>query len=207
MTFPDILALVAAMAVLAAVPSVSVLAVSSRSITFGFAHGAATAVGVVVGDLVFILLALFGLALLAGVLDGFFFLVEWLAGAWLIGLGVATWRMQGRARQLEVPPEASLRSSFLLGLLLTLGDQKAVFFYLGFLPAFVDLQTAGWREAGVIALVTLFAVGGVKLVYAALAARAGRVFGTGMARGLNRLAACVMIVVGACLLITAWSSQ
>ena len=207
MTFPDILALASAMAVLAAVPSVSVLAVSSRSMSFGFAHGAATALGVVAGDLVFILLALFGLAMLAEALGGFFFLVELLAGAGLVGLGVTTWRMQARELNVDVPSEASLVSSFLVGFVLTLGDQKAVFFYLGFLPAFVDLQAAGWREAGAIALVTVFAVGGVKLVYAAWAAQAGRVFGRGVARGMNRLAACVMIAIGAYLLVSAWPSS
>lgn len=58
-------ALFAAMAVLAAVPSTSVLAVSARSASAGIAHGALVAMGVVVGDILFILLAIFGLALLA----------------------------------------------------------------------------------------------------------------------------------------------
>ena len=207
MTFPDILSLAVAMSILAAVPSVSVLAVSTRAMSFGFGHGAATAAGVVAGDLVFILLALVGLAALAALMGGFFFLVELLAGAWLVGLGVVTWRAQARELPLdEHSCGASPVSSFLLGFLLTLGDQKAVFFYLGFLPAFVELQTAGWREAGVIALVTLFAVGGVKLMYAAWAARAGRVFGPGVVRGMNRLAAFVMIAIGGYLWVSAWPS-
>ena len=206
MTFSDIAALAGAMALLAAVPSVSVLAVSSRALAFGFRQGAATALGVVAADLVFILLALFGLALLAGALGGLFFLVEWLAGAWLVGLGVVVWRSQGRMqpRALERKATPSMVAGFWLGLALTLGDQKAVLFYLGFLPAFVDLSAAGWGDAGVIALVTLVAVGGVKLGYAALAARAGRVVGGRAARGMNRLAACVMIAVGGYLLLGAW---
>ncbi|MBD3618706.1 MAG: LysE family transporter [Chromatiales bacterium] len=204
MTFPDIAALAAAMALLAAVPSVSVLAVSSRALAFGFWQGAATALGVVAGDLVFILLALSGLALLAETLGGLFFLVEWLAGAWLVGLGVVLWRLPLRTRRADAPADASPGSGLALGFLLTLGDQKAVLFYLGFLPAFVDLSAAGWGDAGVIALVTLLAVGGVKLGYAALAARAGRVVGARAARGMNRLAACVMIAVGGYLLLGAW---
>lgn len=77
MTLGNWLALFGAMAVLAAVPSVSVLAVAARSVSDGFAHGAATAMGVVVGDVLFILLALFGLALLAEAMGDLFFLVEW----------------------------------------------------------------------------------------------------------------------------------
>ena len=49
------------MALLAAVPSLSVVAVVARAASFGFIHGAFTAFGVVVGDIILILLAIFGL--------------------------------------------------------------------------------------------------------------------------------------------------
>ncbi|HRQ05881.1 MAG TPA: LysE family transporter, partial [Nitrosomonas halophila] len=62
--FNSILALFVAMSVLAAVPSVSVLAVSAKSASFGFVHGACTVAGIVLGDIFFILFVVFGLALL-----------------------------------------------------------------------------------------------------------------------------------------------
>jgi len=54
-TFGNWIALFGAIAVLAAVPSMSVLTVAARSVSAGFAHGAAAAMGVVVGDVLFIL--------------------------------------------------------------------------------------------------------------------------------------------------------
>lgn len=54
MTFGNWIALFGAMAVLAAVPSMSVLTVAA-SVSAGFAHGAVAAMGVVVGDVLFIL--------------------------------------------------------------------------------------------------------------------------------------------------------
>src|SRR5690606_15721683 len=90
-----------AMAVLAAVPSVSVLAVSARSATLGFAHGACTAMGIVVGDLWFILLAMFGLALLAEMTDGLFFLIKFLGGTYLIWLGISLWMSRTEVSKLK----------------------------------------------------------------------------------------------------------
>lgn len=56
--------------------------------------------------------------------------------------------------------------------LVTLADQKAVLFYLGFLPAFVDLSQRNLVDTAVVIAITVLAVGGVKLGYAALADRA-----------------------------------
>ena len=50
---------------LAIIPSVSVLAVTARSAAFGFTHGVLTALGIVVADILFILVAVYGLALVA----------------------------------------------------------------------------------------------------------------------------------------------
>lgn len=134
MTLTDITALFVAMLVLAAVPGLSVLTVTARTVTGGISHGTATAAGVVVGDLVFILLALFGLAVLAETLGERFYLIKYLGGAYLIWLGTLLWRANNRTAIRELAGNGSLISSFLAGLLVTLGDQKAIFFYLGFFP-------------------------------------------------------------------------
>ena len=52
------------------------------------------------------------------------------------------------------------------GLLVTLGDQKAVVFYLGFLPAFIELGTLSHPDIGAVLASAVLAVGGVKLGYA-----------------------------------------
>ena len=70
MTLNNIVALFGAMVVLAFIPSVSVLAVSARSAASGFIHGVFTTLGIVIGDILFILLAILGLAVLAEAMDG-----------------------------------------------------------------------------------------------------------------------------------------
>ncbi|MCW5605930.1 MAG: LysE family translocator [Burkholderiales bacterium] len=195
-TLSSMAALFGAMAVLAAVPSVSVLAVSARAATGGFAHGAFTAFGVVVGDLVFILFAIFGLTLLAEAMDETFFLVKYLGAAYLIWLGSRLWMAGVKTAHTDSAKASSLASSFMTGLLITLADQKAILFYLGFLPAFLDLPAMSYSDTVIVVAIAVTAVGGVKLAYAWAADRAGSMLGSGMGRMMNIAAGCVMITAG-----------
>ena len=65
MSLFDFFALFGAMILLALVPSPSVFAVIARSLSAGFLHGAMTTLGILIGDLLFILFAVFGLSYIA----------------------------------------------------------------------------------------------------------------------------------------------
>jgi threonine/homoserine/homoserine lactone efflux protein len=162
-------ALFAAMVLLAALPSASALTVSAIAARSGFRHGAFTTAGIVLGDLLFLLFAVFGLALLVQSLGPAFVLVNLAAGVYLLGLSAVLWRTRRRpaqpASQSPSPPASPL-ASFLAGLLITLGDQKAALFYLGFLPAFLPLTSLTPLDVAVVAAVVALAVGGVKLASA-----------------------------------------
>lgn len=203
MTLTDITALFVAMLILAAMPGLSVLAVTARAVTHGFWHGAATTPGIVVADVIFILLAIFGLALLAEQLGDRFFLIKYPAAAYLIWLRSMMWRSRNRPADGDPPANRSLVSSFLAGLLQTPGDHKAILFYLGFLPAFVDLTSISSLEVFQIIVITIIAVGGVKLGYAFAAARAGARLGPHTGSFLNMLAAGLLLAIDLFLLVTA----
>ncbi len=163
----EILILFTAMATLALVPSTSVALVVARSSTAGFANGSAVAAGIVVGDLVFVFLAVFGMAALAEAMGSLFLVLRYLAGAYLIWFGIGLMTSRPTLRVEEHGQSASkLSASFLSGLLLTLGDVKAIFFYASLFPAFVDLATLQASDIAIISLLTVVAVGGVKLGYA-----------------------------------------
>ncbi|MEB3268687.1 MAG: LysE family translocator [Leptolyngbya sp.] len=205
MTGTSVLALLGALVVLAAIPSLSVLVVTTRSATLGFHHGALTTLGIVVGDCVFIAIALGGLSLLMTTLGTWAVLIKLLGGAYLIFLGMRLLRgslrtglrpSRGGDAQILKPDKTSLFSSFLTGLLITLGDQKATLFYLGFFPAFVDLTTLQFQDVAVILALAVVAVGGVKLIYALMAERISGWLNTAVKRRLNGLAGIVMIAIG-----------
>lgn len=197
MTLASIVSLFASMVVLATIPSVSVLVVSTRSAAGGFLHGVFVTLGIILGDIIYILVALFGLALLTGALGEAAFLIKYAGGAYMIWMGIRLWRASGGlASDTPERSASSLFSSFATGLVITLADQKVVLFYLGFLPAFVDIAGIGALDAAIIAACTVIAVGGVKLIYALVAQRAGLMFGSGASRLMNRSAAGIMASIG-----------
>jgi threonine/homoserine/homoserine lactone efflux protein len=196
MTWSGMAALFGSMALLAAMPSVSVLTVAARSASSGFVHGAFTALGIVAADIAFILLAVFGLALLAEALGDSFYWVKYAGGAYLMLLGAGMLWTRATPASGPNPGRSSLISSFMAGLFITFGDQKAVLFYLGFLPAFLDLTKVTLADAFVIAAIAVAAVGGVKLVYAYLGEWAGKLIGAKAGNAMHAAAGGLMIAVG-----------
>lgn len=172
MTAIATLSLFIAMIALAAMPSSSVALVVVRSATLGVRHGVATALGIVVGDLLFVVLAITGLVAAVEVMGSAFTVLRYVAAAYLIWVGV------GLIRHRDQPPKprgahetGSIWTSFAAGMILTLGDVKAVFFYAALFPVFVDVSAMTAFDASLIAAITVVAVGGVKVAYA-VAARA-----------------------------------
>lgn len=200
----DLAALAGIMLMGALVPGVSVFTVAARSLAFGFQHGLATAAGIVAGDLLFILIAIYGLSILAAWAGGYFYLFQYVGGAYLIGLGLMLWWSTPAIADLRLRQGASPAASFLVGLAVTLADQKAILFYLAFLPAFVDLSALSVGDTAAVLGIATVAVGAPKIMYALVAARAVRVMESlNATRVINRLAGTAMVVIGIYLVVTA----
>ena len=194
MTFSSIIALFGAMIVLAMIPSPSVFAVVARSIASGFTHGFVTVIGILTGDFVFIILAIYGLSAIAKTMSSLFVVVKYLGSAYLIWLGIQLWRSKSKIVEVEGVKESSWLSNFLSGLFITLGDQKAFLFYLGFFPAFIDLKNVSILDTSIIMAITAIAVGGIKLAYAYMADKARLLFTSSRAKKvINAIAGSVMI--------------
>lgn len=199
MSLTTTLTLFLTMVLLAAVPGVSVLLVSTRAASGGFAQGCHVALGVVVGDIVFILLALMGLVVLIEVLGDGIVWIMLAGGSYLLWLGTRFWHVADPVSQQTAVASGTPSSGFLSGLLITLADQKALLFYFGFFPAFLDLNTLSYTDAGLTVLIAVLAVGGVKLAYAWLAGRVGMSIAAMHVRCVNRLAAVIMFAIAAVL--------
>ena len=203
LTLVDALALFAAMSLLAAIPSLSVLSVTARAASSGFWQGAWVVLGIVVGDTVYIVLAIVGLQWLAAMLGDAFVWMRFLGAAYLLWLGFRLWRATAMGEARTASGVWASTSSFMSGLLLTLGDQKAILFYLGFFPVFIDLAAMTLTDVLAVVIIAAVAVGGVKLAYAGVASRAGAVIGPRLGRTLNRAAGGVLLVVGAYVILRA----
>jgi len=169
----NLISLFVLMAALAALPSASVALVVARSVSHGFVGGVAVAVGIVLGDLALMLLALAGMATLADSLGPMFSLLRLAAAGYLVVLGIMFVVLPDSAAPPSAPgtPGRSAAAGCVAGLVLTLGDLKALVFYASVLPLVVDLDAASGADAWRLAVVTVVAVGGVKVAYAAGARR------------------------------------
>lgn len=151
--------------------------------------------GIVVADVLFILLAVYGLTALASY-TAMFTLVKYACGTYLIFLGLSAFRPQ-KVGDTSKPKKVMGTSSFFAGLLITLGDPKAILFYMDLLPAFVDLSRVTLADTTLIMLAAVTVVGGVKTVYAYLAKRAKRLFeNDAVRRRLERVAGGVLVGTG-----------
>ncbi|WP_290517487.1 LysE family translocator [Alcanivorax sp.] len=207
MDIPSLFLLMLSLMVMAAMPSTSVALVVVRSARYGVSHGLLVAAGIVLADLLFVSLALFGMAALAQWLGTAFVVVRILAAVWLIGFGVQL--IRSRRAVVSNPGNSDKRAghhgaSLLAGLLVTLGDIKAIVFYASLLPVFVDLPALQGAAIAAVLLVTVVAVGSVKVAYALLASRLAAVaLPPRYRRPLQLGAGCVMVGAGVGLLVRA----
>lgn len=120
----------------------------------------------------------------------------------MVWLGIALFKSKS-SPQVEVSSRSAstLSASFLSGLILTLGDVKAILFYASLFPAFVDLATNKNSDMAIIVVVTIVAVGGVKMGYAYSAREAASLAGgLGAERAVKVTAGGFMVGAGAYLI-------
>lgn len=173
MSFLQALTLFAVMVSLAALPSSSVALVVARSATAGVSNGIAVSIGVVLGDLLFVLLAILGLTAVAELMGGFFTILKIAGGLYLIWLGLALLKAKGEQLSLQETGQGKrgLLVSLSAGFFLTLGDVKAIIFYASLFPFFIDLSSASAFDYGLVVAITIVSVGSVKVLYAAFASK------------------------------------
>ncbi|WP_043319759.1 LysE family translocator [Microbulbifer sp. HZ11] len=197
MTLLSALALFSAMVVLAAIPGPGIFAVMARSASGGMPHGVATSIGIVFGDYIFIALCLSGLAYVADMMGSVFTTIQYLGAAYLIWLGISLLRAQSTKTKVAPTSTNSLTSSVLIGLTITLGNPKAILFYLSFFPAFLPLAEITLTDMVIIFAITTVSVVGVMLIYAWITVHAhSRVQQRGAGEALNKVGGALLVGSG-----------
>ena len=200
----SVLLLAGAMFLLAVTPGPGVLATVARALASGFRPAALVVAGIVLGDIAFLLLAIFGLGALAAVLGELFSIVKYLGAAYLIWFGLRLWLSEPAPGNHGSGIDTRASGDLLSGLLITLANPKVILFYLGLLPTFIDLQRLTAVDILVTVTVVATVLGTTLLAYAFAAARAGELVRSRRAvRNLNRTAGTVMLAAGTTLAIKA----
>lgn len=202
MTIYSLLGFGAAMFLLAVSPGPGVFATVARALANGFSHAAVLVLGIVTGDLIFLLLAVYGLSTMAELLGSFFILVKYGGGLYLVWLGIKIWLSPPEPVAIQGIKELSWKKNFFSGLGITLANPKVILFYLGFLPTFVDLASLTHMDIFAVSLVVTIVLGAVLLCYAWAASRAGQLLKNRKALKMtNRCAGGVMVAAGCAVLL------
>ena len=197
MSIDSLFALFCAMLILAIVPGPAVFAIIARSFSSGKLQAFYMTVGIVLGDYIFIVLALFGLSALAQIMGTAFFIIKYLSAAYLIWLGIKLLRTKTDSIDIEASKNSSLTSNFLTGLFITLGNPKAILFYVGFFPAFVNVSEVTVSDTSLIMLAATVAFGSVNMCYSLLAVKAKNTFKSpNAATIINKTAGTIMVSTG-----------
>ncbi|MBQ1761268.1 MAG: LysE family transporter [Aquincola sp.] len=179
----------------------------------GAAHGAwrtsATIVGGMCASLTLMMLSALGLGAVIAASDTLFHLIKYAGAAYLIYLGISTWRAPPAA--LEVPPADGASGAapalatrrlalFRKGLVVGIGNPKDLLFFGSLFPQFIDPTQPIAAPLAVLASTWLVCDGAVMLGYAhGGAAIAQRLKGSRMGKTFNRLTGGAFIVAGGAL--------
>ena len=164
----DLLAYAVALGVTAAIPGPGIAAVVARTIAGGAPAGYAMLLGLMLGDLVFLSFAVFGLGLLAQSFNAVFVVVRWLSIVFLLYLAWRFWFSEHQEVVAKVRSGKNLLKIAISGFAITFSNPKVIAFYLALLPLVFDLNSitvATW--AGVLVpttFVVLLAVGTVYIL-------------------------------------------
>lgn len=179
-------------ALMIAVPGPGIVSIVARALGQGFRATIPAVVGTAVGDCVLMSLAVFGLAAVAKAMGGAFLAVKLSGAAYLVYLGYKYWTAPVEEMTDIVPAGAG--RGFLSQFALTLGNPKAIAFFVALLPAAVNVNTIGVFGYLQLLAATLVLIPAIELLYAALAARVrGVLTGIRARRRINKTAAVVMV--------------
>ena len=141
MTLAGFAAYSAALAIAAAIPGPGIIALVARALGSGARSTVPMAVGLAIGDIVYLTAAVMGLAFIAQTFGTAFLVVKYAGIAYLLYLAFKLWNAGPAAERVEARKGEGPLASFLSGLLVTLGNPKVMVFYLALLPTILDLRT------------------------------------------------------------------
>ncbi len=188
MTLTSLLLFAAVYFATVATPGPGVAALVARVLGHGVAGVAPFIAGYVVGDMVWLIVAGTGLAVLAIAFAGLFVALKFAGAAYLL---TVAWRMATAPVELgEAAPAASRGwRAFLGALSLTLGNPKVMIFFLSIMPLVVDLRTLTPGALAELATVSAVVISSTLAAYALAADRARALLRSARAMGFAHRAA------------------
>lgn len=188
-----------ALVILWITPGPVFVALTARALSGGFQSAWPLAVGVTIGDVLWPLIAIFGLTWVLDQFESLMTILHWTAVAMFLFMGIMLIR---HADNSLMTAEGRLTRpgmwhAFTAGVAAVIGNPKAIFFYMAVLPGFFDLRHVQGLDITAIVLLsmTIPLLGNLVTAYAVGQAR--RLLSSPAAlRRLNIAAGSLLILVG-----------
>ena len=145
----------AAMAGLWVVPGPVWVALTARALSGGMSGAWPLAVGVALGDLIWPLCAILGLAWVLSLYGDALAVVRWIAALVFVVMGLLLLRAPAKTPGTDSRmTRPGLWAGFSVGMAAVICNPKAILFYMGFLPGFFDLTRITAPDIAVILLIS-----------------------------------------------------
>ena len=197
MTMEYALAFAVAMLLWAILPGPGLAVVLARTLASGRGAGLAVITGLAIADFIFMAIAIIGLLAIATTMGPIFQFIKYGGAAYLVWRGYRELVGAKEPKTVDVGQSKVSWRDIGLGLLVTLGNPKAILFYGAVLPAFVDVTSIGPVDflvlAGIVFGTSYVVYGG----YIVLADRTRHLIGsTRMVKYLKRTTGAFLIGSG-----------
>jgi len=169
----NVLALVAATAVLVVIPGPNVALIVANSLKHGFRSGVVTVLGTTAGVGLQLALVVVGMATMVELAAETLTWIKWAGVVYLVVLGIRTWREPAT----DLTDIEAARVLFWRGCLLAALNPKTLLFNAAFIPQFVGSENASASEFVLVASVFLAVVFLGDVLWAAFATSARRALG------------------------------
>lgn len=182
-------------------PGPGVFSSISSGLHHGFRVGLWNGVGMQAANLILVVIVSLGLGAILLASETLFTAVKWLGVAYLVYLGVVTWRAPARGFEEDRDDHARTgREVFVRGFLVNITNPKGIIFFAAVLPQFIDTARPQMQQYAILAATT-FAVDLVVMMgYTALAAKVLRLMREpGQLRWVNRTLGGAFVAAGVAL--------
>lgn len=172
------------------------VALIARGMSGGFHAAWPLALGVVVGDILWPLIAILGVTWIVSVFADFMLVLRWVASVTFVLMG---WLVI-KHRNKTIASDSRLTrpgmwAGFLAGVAVILGNPKAILFYMGVLPGFFDLAALTWKDVAAICFLSMIVPLFGNLILAVFLDRARRLVRSPTALLRTNLVAGVLLIV------------
>lgn len=149
-------------------PGPGTVAILNATARHGVGAGMAAVLGTLVGDALYMVAAVAGLAALMQTMPLLFSLLQWTGAAYLCWMGIQLLRAAGDATSAHADLADGTRDTFRQACLVSLTNPKVMLFFLAFFPLFLQADAATVTLLALLAHVTL-----LSLLYQTLLVLAG----------------------------------